>query len=106
MALVPALQGTHRTSPAPSEATAPGAVSPVSSGCATRGSLRRLTISLLLLVGVGFVLRSFQQVQSVDPGFGREPSAIETFLTPVARFKPAVPLRVESASSLRRSATA
>ena len=106
MALVPALQGTHRTSPAPSEATAPGAVSPVSSGCATRGSLRRLTISLLLLVGVGFVLRSFQQVQSVDPGFGREPSAIETFLTPVARFKPAVPLRVKSASSLRRSATA
>ena len=61
----------------------PGAVSPVSSGCATRGSLRRLTISLLLLVGAVFVLRSFQQVQSVDPGLGREPTAIETFLTPV-----------------------
>ena len=30
----------------------------------------QLTISLVLLVGTGLFLRSFQQVQSVDPGFG------------------------------------
>ncbi len=46
------------------------------------------TFSLVLLVVVGLFLRSFQQVQSVDPGFGREPTAIMTFLTPVTRFTP------------------
>ena len=47
-----------------------------------------LTISLVLLVGAGLFLRSFQQVLSVDPGFGREPTALMTFLTPATRFTP------------------
>ena len=48
----------------------------------------QLTISLVLLVGAGLFLRSFQQVQAVDPGFGREPAAVMTFLTPTTRFTP------------------
>ena len=43
-------------------------------------------MSIVLLVGAGLFLRSFQQVQSVDPGFGREPTAIMTFMVPSTRF--------------------
>ena len=93
-------------SPAPLRSDSAGGGQPGQLRWRNARVITQLTISLLLLVGAGFFLRSFQQVQSVDPGFGREPTTIETFLTPVARFKPAVPLRVESASSLRRSATA
>ena len=41
----------------------------------------QLTISLVLLVGAGLFLRSLQRVQWVDPGFGREPTALMTFRT-------------------------
>ena len=88
LGLVPALQSTRPD--------VSGALRSESAGGDQPGPLRwrnalviaQLTISLVLLVGAGLFLRSFQQVQSVDPGFGREPSAILTFLTPAARFTP------------------
>ncbi len=46
----------------------------------------QITLSLLLLVGAGLFLRSFQKVQAADPGFGREPTAILTFMVPDLRF--------------------
>ncbi len=46
----------------------------------------QVAASLVLVVGAGLFLRSFQQVQSVNPGFGREPTAIMTFLVPTNRF--------------------
>lgn len=46
----------------------------------------QLTISIVLLVGAGLFLRSLQQVQAVDPGFGREPAAVMTFMIPATRF--------------------
>ncbi len=46
----------------------------------------QVTVSLILLVGAGLFLRSFQQVQSVDPGFGRDPAAILTVMVPGTRF--------------------
>ena len=42
----------------------------------------------MLLVGAGLFIRSLHLVQSVDPGFGREPTAIMTFLTSATRFTP------------------
>ena len=48
----------------------------------------QLTISLALLVGAELLPRSLRRVQSVDPGFGREPTALLTFLTPETRFPP------------------
>jgi predicted permease len=42
--------------------------------------------SLVLLVGAGLFLRSFQQIQTVDPGFGREPTAILSLLVPSTRY--------------------
>ena len=88
LGLLPALQSTRPE--------LSGALRSESTGGGQPGQLRwrnalviaQLTVSLVLLVGAGLFLRSFQQVQSVDPGFGREPSAILTFLTPAARFTP------------------
>ena len=45
-----------------------------------------MTASFVLLVGAGLFLRSFQEVQSVDPGFGREPAAVMSFMVPTSRF--------------------
>ena len=88
LGLVPALQSTR-----PDVA---GALRSENAGGGQPGQLRwrnalvvvQLTISLVLLVGAGLFLRSFQRVQSVDPGFGREPTALMTFLTPATRFTP------------------
>jgi predicted permease len=42
--------------------------------------------SLVLLVGAGLFLRSARQLQSVDPGFGREPTGILSLLVPSNRY--------------------
>ena len=88
LGLVPALQSTR-----PDVA---GALRSESAAGGQPGQLRwrnalvvaQLTISLVLLVGAGLFLRSFQRVQSVDPGFGREPTALMTVQTPATRFTP------------------
>ena len=88
LGLVPALQSTR-----PDVA---GALRSENAGGGEPGQLRwrnalvvaQLAISLVLLVGAGLFLRSFQRVQSVDPGFGREPTALMTFMTPATRFTP------------------
>jgi putative ABC transport system permease protein len=48
--------------------------------------IAQLTISIVLLAGAGLFLRSLQQVQAVDPGFGHSPAAVMTFLVPSTRF--------------------
>ncbi|MCY4026105.1 MAG: ABC transporter permease [Acidobacteria bacterium] len=88
LGLVPALQSTR-----PDVA---GALRSESAGGGQPGQVRwrnalvvtQLAISLVLLVGAGLFLRSFQQAQSVDPGFGREPAALLTFMAPATRFTP------------------
>jgi predicted permease len=46
----------------------------------------QVATSMILLVGAGLFLRSFQRIQTVDPGFGREPSAILTVMLPGTRY--------------------
>jgi predicted permease len=46
----------------------------------------QVTVSLVLLVGAGLFLRSFQRVLAVDPGFGRQPAAVLSFIVPATRF--------------------
>jgi len=46
----------------------------------------QVATSVVLLVGAGLFLRSFQRIQTVDPGFGRDPSAILTVLLPGTRY--------------------
>jgi predicted permease len=48
----------------------------------------QFTLSLILLVGAGLFLRSFQNIQVVNPGFGHEPTAIMTVMAPTTRFTP------------------
>lgn len=61
-------------------------------GGRSRLTLRNLLVvaqvagSLVLLVGAGLFLRSAQKVQGVDPGFGREPTAILSVLVPSSRY--------------------
>jgi predicted permease len=63
-------------------------------GGGQRGQLRwrnalviaQVTVSLVLLVGAGLFLRSFQRVLAVDPGFGREPTALLSYIVPSTRF--------------------
>ena len=46
----------------------------------------QVAVSLVLLVGAGLFLRSLQRMQSLDPGFGQEPTAFMTFKIPARRF--------------------
>ena len=46
----------------------------------------QVATSLVLLVGAGLFLRSLQRVQTIDPGFGREPSAILSLLVPSTEY--------------------
>ncbi|MAG71236.1 MAG: ABC transporter permease [Vicinamibacterales bacterium] len=46
----------------------------------------QVTASVLLLVGAGLFLRSFQQIQDVDPGFGRDPAGVVQMIIPGTRY--------------------
>ena len=46
----------------------------------------QVTASVLLLVGAGLFLRSFQRIQDVDPGFGREPAGVVQLMIPGTRY--------------------
>jgi predicted permease len=48
----------------------------------------QIAMSLVLLVGAGLFLRSWQQMLAVDPGFGRAPTSILSLWIAVARSTP------------------
>lgn len=48
----------------------------------------QLTVSVVLLVAAGLFLRSWQEAQTVDPGFGREGAAVLSIMVPTTRFNP------------------
>ena len=47
--------------------------------------IAQIAISLVLLVGAGLFLRSWQQMLAVDPGFGQAPTSILTVMMPVTQ---------------------
>jgi predicted permease len=88
LGLVPAVQGTR--------ANLGSALKAGSRGSDARGPLRwrsalvvaQIAMSLVMLVGAGLFLRSWQQMLAVDPGFGRAPTSMLALWTPVARSSP------------------
>jgi macrolide transport system ATP-binding/permease protein len=84
LGLVPAVHGTR--------ADLGSALKTGSRGSDAPGSLRwrnaliiaQVAMSLVLLVGAGLFLRSWQQMLSVDPGFGRSPTSILSLMTPLS----------------------
>jgi predicted permease len=88
LGLVPALQGTR--------ADLGSALKSGSRGSDAPGPLRwrnalvvaQVAMSLVLLVGAGMFLRSWQQMLAVDPGFGRTPTSVVSLMMPVARSTP------------------
>ena len=88
LGLVPAVQGTR--------ANLGSALKTGSRGSDGPGPLRwrnalvvaQIAMSLVLLVGAGLFLRSWQQMLAVDPGFGRAPTSILALWMPVARSTP------------------
>ena len=45
----------------------------------------QIAISLVLLVGAGLFLRSWQEMMAVDPGFGKAPTSILTVMMPITQ---------------------
>jgi macrolide transport system ATP-binding/permease protein len=88
LGLVPAVQGTR--------ADLGSGLKAGSRGSDGRGSLRwrnalviaQVAMSLVLLVGAGLFLRSWQQMLSVDPGFGRAPTSVLGLMTPLSGLTP------------------
>src|SRR5688572_16848155 len=88
LGLVPAVQGTR--------ADLGSALKTGSRGSDAPGPLRwrnalvvaQISMSLVLLVGAGLFLRSWQRMLSVDPGFGRVPTSILSLWMPVTRSTP------------------
>jgi predicted permease len=48
----------------------------------------QIAMSLLLLVGAGLFLRSWQQMLAVDPGFGHAPTSVLAVMVPVSSAEP------------------
>ena len=88
LGLVPAIQGTRPDVASTLKNETAGGGQPGQLRWRNALVVTQLTVSLILLVGAGLFLRSFQEVQAVDPGFGREPTAIMTLMVPTTRFTP------------------
>ena len=86
LGLVPALQSTRPDVASTLKSDTAGGDQPGQLRWRNALVVTQLTVSVVLLVGAGLFLRSSQQTQAVDPGFGREPTAIMTFVTPATRF--------------------
>ena len=85
LGLFPAIRGTR---------TEFGQAWPAQRGSSAPGPLKwrnalvvaQISMSLVLLVGAGLFLRSWQQVLGVDPGFGHAPTSILATMVPITKF--------------------
>ena len=86
LGLVPALQSTRPDVIATLKEDTAGGGQPGQIRWRNALIVTQLTVSLVLLVGAGLFLRNFQQVLAIDPGFGRDPTALMTVSFPTNRY--------------------
>ena len=85
LGLVPALQSTRPDVTSTLKRETAGAGQPGQLRWRNALVIVQLTVSLVLLVGAGLFLRSLQERQAVDPGFGQTPTAILSVAVPAAQ---------------------
>jgi predicted permease len=87
LGLFPALRGTRAEL---GRSLAAGTRGSSGRGLKWRNALvvAQISMSLLLLVGAGLFLRSWQRMLAVDPGFGRAPTSVLAVMMPVSRAAP------------------
>ncbi|HEY1307675.1 MAG TPA: ABC transporter permease [Vicinamibacterales bacterium] len=85
LGLVPAVQGTRADRGSALKTGGRGADAPGPLRWRNALVVAQIATSLVLLVGAGLFLRSWQEMLAIDPGFGRAPTAILSVMLPVAR---------------------
>jgi predicted permease len=88
LGLVPAVHGTRADLGSALKAGSRGSDAPGPLRWRNALVVAQIAMSLVLLVGAGSFLKSWQQMLAVDPGFGRAPTSILSLWLPVARSTP------------------
>jgi predicted permease len=88
LGLIPAVHGTRADLGSALKAGNRGGDAPGTLRWRNALVVAQIAMSLVLLVGAGLFLRSWQQMLAVDPGFGRAPTAMLGVWMPVARLTP------------------
>jgi predicted permease len=88
LGLVPAMQGTRANLGSALKAGSRGSDAPGPLRLRNVLVVAQIAMSLVLLVGAGLFLRSWQQMLAVDPGFGRAPTSIVGLWMPVTPSTP------------------
>ena len=89
LGLVPALQSTRPDVSTTLKSDTAGGGQPGRLRWRNALVVTQLAVSLVLLVGAGLLVRSFQQRQAIDPGFGVASTAILPVMMAPDRFSPA-----------------
>jgi predicted permease len=85
LGLIPAVQGTRADLGSTLKTGSRGSDAPRTLRWRNVMVVAQIAMSLVLLVGAGLFVRSWQQTLAVDPGFGHAPTAILSVMMPVAR---------------------
>jgi predicted permease len=88
LGLVPALQGTRNDLGSALKTGTRGSDAPGTLRWRNALVIAQVAMSLVLLVGAGLFMRSWQQMLSVDPGFGRAPTSVLSVMMAAARLTP------------------
>ena len=93
--LIPALHASYRTDVAAQLKTGGRGLASESAGARSRSGLvvAEMALSVLLVVGAGLLIKSFWQLQRVDPGFDPEGVLAFNLLLPDARYPEPVDVR-------------